>query len=215
MGERITMTKYKQFAVGNIVIRRDGDALEFSEACSCDEPANVILAILAVGRYLRWHNCEPSNFGGIANVTSSKTGQTKYVNMNKVMHINSNGHVEWCIISKKQLQGIINDWYKNGNDTLIPQNGFSFLKMLTVRKIKPFIYFEDADYLKADQFIESNCKTAGTYEIKRSIFQTETGLISDEFLEYYISKRVGTFSSNKLYITAIISDRKNIYITLR
>lgn len=50
------MKKFRQYDVGNVTIMKDGDNLEFCGAHRARNPAHVIIAMIAVSRYLRWHN---------------------------------------------------------------------------------------------------------------------------------------------------------------
>jgi len=172
------MKRIQQFSVGNVSIVKAGEYLEFRGTYHAKNPDHVIIAMIAVSRYLKWHNGPFTNYvlmnsagtktstkdeelmgknhawhhvwlGDVkveeaiwqnakrpylAKVTTSKTGRTVYVNHKKVMHICSTGNTDWCRISKKQIVGVINDWYYNKNTTLVPEYALSILPMFTVQK---------------------------------------------------------------------------------
>lgn len=256
------MKRIRQFNVGNVTIKKDGDTLEFNGIYHAQDPDHVIIAMIAVSRYLKWHNGPFTNWvlmdwNGeenktatqylpgtyqewhhvwlgdvtveeaiwqdgkkpyVSKVTTSTTGHTIYVNHKKVMHICSTGNTDWCKLSKKQLMGAINDWYYNNNTILIPSYGFSILPMFTVKKVDPYVEFDEKDFEQADksfiEFMESHCKVAGSYSFRNEEFRKGTGLPTAGLVWHYLTDRHEFTTFNGLCVSSADQNEDTIDITL-
>ena len=79
--------KYRQFSVGNITLIKDGDNLEFRGAHCAQNPDHVIIAMIVVSRYLRWHKGPFKNevlVDSNGTVTASKEHESTYQEWHKV-----------------------------------------------------------------------------------------------------------------------------------
>ena len=214
------MKKFRQFMVGNIEIIKEDEALKFNGVLNAKAPYNVIIAMLAVGRYLKWHNCQPSNYGGIATITHSASGRTVYVNHKELMHICSTGNTDWCYVTKYQLQGLINEFFQNWNTEVIPANAFTILEMLKVEKMEPYVLFEtEDDYRNADEkfinYMNTMCPKRGAYIFEKKKFKEETGLLTDGLVWHYLTNRFEEYRFNAGYVSAAHTDETSIHISIR
>ena len=77
------MKKIRQFNVGNVTIRKEGEELFFDGYLMAKNPQHVMIAILTVSKYLKWHDGPFTNYvlmecGGTKTATQKHDDQAWY-----------------------------------------------------------------------------------------------------------------------------------------
>ena len=83
-GERKKMKKIKQYQVGNLILRKQGNNLVFTGNKNARPPIQIVTAMIAVTKYLKWWDRDNLyDYVPIATVDLSATQRTIYVDGKK------------------------------------------------------------------------------------------------------------------------------------
>ena len=191
------MKKFKKYEVGrNIIILQDKGSLYFEGQFNAKHPMQVMVAMLAVAKYLHW-SILPDPDGKEAQITYSKTGRTIYINHCVWMKICQTGNCCWACLTKKQIQQLVNLFYSTEDTSDLPEEvamltGFPvIIEMLGIKKLEPYVEFNSEDYSRAcekfENFIENNCKgpRGSRFEFDLKTFQHETQLITKSLISHF------------------------------
>lgn len=155
---------------------------------------DVVIAMLAVARYLGW-NYSKKNLDNYksALTTISYSGKTVYLNHKKVVLLNKYDNVVYAELSKKELLSAIKEFYYFQNCNLIPRFAFEISEHAFVKLDKMYIRFNQDDYKMADEkfvdFINQYCRCNGNYYFEPVFFIENTGIPTLDWARYYLTER--------------------------
>ena len=213
------MKKYRQYEVGDIMLRVEDNKFIFDGTYCAKAPAKIILAMMVLGNYLHWYNVREM-YGrcreNIPPVTQSYSGRTVYVGHKPVMKICSTGNSDWAEMTRYQLLGAINESLEHQNYMLIPEVALDLVSMLRVKRVEDKVLFSKEEYQKSDElfraFLKERCKEVGEYRIPVEEFKKRTGLPTKEMILEYLHFRWLYFRENGMELESSSVNETEVWL---
>ncbi len=208
------MKKFRQFSVGDVVIRKDKDFLIFENSSDPKSLRNVLLTMLAVSYELKWLPVTKVQTKPVK-VGYSKSGYKIYIDNHDAIFGMHNQFGEYMThrvhLTKRQIQGLVVAICNSKKDAceLIQIYDLNLVRdLLRVEKRENYIVFEEEDYKISDelfiQFIQKNCTKIGTYHFDEEMLRAETKIPNTQILwEYLYDRFVGYTFNEFLSISSV------------